>query len=293
MYDWGLGEKANRQQRHGPDSGSHKRYRNAETRLAMRRAGIGVAKSMLAFCLGTLRCRYDRRAPRNREGHRRRLASETCQRNGGPHIAKCITNDYSNATEEQAMGCGVGLIGRGIVFGGAMVIAMAGCSGSSTGSRPPAATTGGTTPMSVGDGGVATGNPTGTPGTTPGSNGNPGSQGTITGSNGAPGGQGAMTGSTGTGSSWTALTAPEIALIGGASLSAGGVAHAGGNLHLISSGGIDLDPAGTVPQVPVSPTPPAGAQAVTASMLAADATVAGAAVLAGVVQSGGMDRSAT
>ena len=34
------------------------------------------------------------------------------------------------------MWCGVGLIGRGLVFGGALVMAMAGCSGSSAGFSP-------------------------------------------------------------------------------------------------------------------------------------------------------------
>ncbi len=174
------------------------------------------------------------------------------------------------------MRCRVGLIRRGIVFAGAVLTGMAGCGGSA-GSRPAAATTSGTMSTSTSaDGGVAVGTPTGAPGTTVGSNATVGSQGTTT-------------GSSGTSSPWTALSAPEIALIGGASLSAGGVAHAGGALHLISRGGIDVDPAGTAPQGPAIPPAPATAQPVTASMLASDVSTSGAALLADAVQAGGPD----
>jgi hypothetical protein len=93
----------------------------------------------------------------------------------------------------------------------------------------------------------------------------------------------------GSASLWSDLPVAEIALMGGAASSPGGTSPAGGNAHLISSGGIALDSSVSAPQVPAIPPVPPGTMPLSASALSADVSAPAAFVISGVVQSGNTD----
>src|SRR6185312_12149791 len=107
--------------------------------------------------------------------------------------------------------------------------------------------------------------------------------------NGAAGAPGTGAGPVGTTSSAAALPTAEIALTGGLSSAPGGVGQAGGNLHVISNGGITFDSTVPGPAVPMVPAVPASAIALGASDLAGDVSASGTAVIKGNVQSAGSD----
>jgi hypothetical protein len=96
-------------------------------------------------------------------------------------------------------------------------------------------------------------------------------------------------GVSGPASQWPALAQPTVTVQGGSATSVGGQAQAGGTVHLVSQGGLSLDPTRAPPPAPDTPTAPANATAVTAAALAVDLSVAGSATLDGMIVSGGTD----
>ena len=118
-----------------------------------------------------------------------------------------------------------------------------------------------------------------------------GTGGAVAGTGGVSAGTGGAVAGTG-GSPGTVpqpdLTAPAVDLQGGSSPSAGGQGKNGGTIHLIARGAISIDAQLPAPST-LSPAPPAGAVALTAAALGADATVTGPATIDGTVISAGSD----
>jgi hypothetical protein len=84
---------------------------------------------------------------------------------------------------------------------------------------------------------------------------------------------------------WTELVAPAVSLAGGEAQAPSGHAMPGGQLHLVSRGGITFDV--TIPTAPVVPATPA--DAVRPTSLGADLSAPGSIVIEGVVASSGAE----
>jgi hypothetical protein len=88
---------------------------------------------------------------------------------------------------------------------------------------------------------------------------------------------------------WSDLGQAEISLQGGAASSAGGQAHSGGLLHLISKGGINIDPGAPPAAVPPIGQPGSDAMTVNKAVLGADVSAPGSVRISGSVASSGSD----
>jgi hypothetical protein len=86
----------------------------------------------------------------------------------------------------------------------------------------------------------------------------------------------------------TDLTTPTIDVQGGSAVSAGGQGQNGGTIHFVAKVGLSIDPTLAAPAT-TTPAVPAGATPLTTAELLADATIAGAVVIDGMVSSGGTD----
>jgi hypothetical protein len=85
------------------------------------------------------------------------------------------------------------------------------------------------------------------------------------------------------------LAQPAITFQGGSATTAGGVGQAGGDVHLVSAGGVSIDPGFQVPAAPPVAAAPADATVVAAGGLVSDVTAAGSVSVPKNVTTGGTD----